>query len=200
MIRKWLALCLFACAFNVSALQDTVPVEASSSHYISDDLFIFMHTGPSRNYRILGSIQAGSPISVLESNSETGFTKVKDGDDREGWVESKFVSTTMSQAEQLPILTEQLAQSQTSLQAAQRDNARLRQQLNESRQQVSTLTQQSDEQLSEISVLNEKVASADKDEMMMWFTRGGMVAGAGILLGVILTYLPKRKRRSNEWM
>jgi SH3 domain protein len=35
---------------------------------------------------------------------------------------------------------------------------------------------------------------------MMWFTRGGMVAGAGILLGIILTYLPKRKRRSNEWM
>jgi SH3 domain protein len=27
-----------------------------------------------------------------------------------------------------------------------------------------------------------------------------MVAGVGILLGVMLTYLPKRKRRNSEWM
>ncbi|MEC8450560.1 MAG: hypothetical protein VXZ26_05765, partial [Pseudomonadota bacterium] len=43
--------------------------------------------------------------------------------------------------------------------------------------------------------LTAKVDSANKDELVTWFTRGGMVAGVGILLGVMLTYLPKRTRR-----
>jgi SH3 domain protein len=106
----------------------------------------------------------------------------------------------MSQAEQLPLLQEQLADSQSRLQGAQSENARLRQQLNDARQQVSQLTTSNEEQASELSRLNAQVESANKDELVTWFTRGGMVAGAGILLGVLLTYLPKRKRRNSEWM
>ncbi len=193
MIRKWLAAALIACSFQAFSLQDTADLEASSSHYIRDDLFIFMHTGPGRNYRILGSIEAGTPITVL-------FTQITDNEGRKGWVESKFVSNTMSQAEQLPIISEKLAESQSGLQAAQSENAKLRQQLNDARQKVSKLTTTNDEQASQIIRLTAKVESANKDELVTWFTRGGIVAGVGILLGVMLTYLPKRKRRNSEWM
>ena len=159
-----------------------------------------MHTGPGRNYRILGSIEAGTPITVLARDNDAEFTQITDNEGREGWVESRFVSNTMSQAEQLPIISEKLAESQSALQTAQSENARLRQRLNDARQQVSKLTTTSEEQASEITRLTAKVDSANKDELVTWFTRGGMVAGVGILLGVMLTYLPKRKRRSSEWM
>jgi SH3 domain protein len=106
----------------------------------------------------------------------------------------------MSQAEQLPIISEKLAESQSGLQAAQSENAKLRQQLNDARQKVSKLTTTNDEQASQIIRLTAKVESANKDELVTWFTRGGIVAGVGILLGVMLTYLPKRKRRNSEWM
>ncbi|CAI4172392.1 conserved hypothetical protein [Alteromonas macleodii] len=200
MIRKWLAAALVACSFQAFSLQDTADLEASSSHYIRDDLFIFMHTGPGRNYRILGSIEAGTPITVLARDNDAEFTQITDNEGREGWVESRFVSNTMSQAEQLPIISEKLAESQSALQTAQSENARLRQRLNDARQQVSKLTTTSEEQASEITRLTAKVDSANKDELVTWFTRGGMVAGVGILLGVMLTYLPKRKRRNSDWM
>ena len=200
MIRKWLTAALFVCSFQAFSLQDAAEIEASSAHYIRDDLFVFMHTGPGRNYRILGSIEAGTPITVIEQDTEAEFTQITDDEGRKGWVESRFVSNTMSQAEQLPIVSEKLAESQSALQATQSENARLRQQLNDARQQVSTLTTTSEEQASEIIRLTAKVDSANKDELVTWFTRGGMVAGVGILLGVMLTYLPKRKRRNSEWM
>jgi len=211
MIRKWLAAALIACSFQAFSLQDTADLEASSSHYIRDDLFIFMHTGPGRNYRfmhtgpgrnyrILGSIEAGTPITVLSRDNDAEFTQITDDEGRKGWVESKFVSNTMSQAEQLPIISEKLAESQSGLQAAQSENAKLRQQLNDARQKVSKLTTTNDEQASQIIRLTAKVESANKDELVTWFTRGGIVAGVGILLGVMLTYLPKRKRRNSEWM
>ena len=200
MIRKWLAVALFTCTFQALALQDIPELEASSSHYIKDDLFIFMHTGPGRNYRILGSIEAGTPITVVSTDSDAEFTQITDDDGREGWVESKFVSNTMSRAEKLPIISEQLAESQAELQGSQSDNARLRQQLNDARQQISQLSTENEAQASEIVSLADKVESANKDELLMWFTRGGFVAGGGILLGVLLTYFPKRKSRSSEWM
>ena len=200
MIRKWLAAALIACSFQAFSLQNTVDLEASSSHYIRDDLFIFIHTGPSRNYRILGSVVAGTPITVLEENSETEFTQITDNEGRTGWVESRFVTSTMSQAEQLPKLREALTQTQDSLQTAQSENARMRQQLNDARQQVSELTTENESQANTIKRLTAQVDNADNEEMVMWFTRGGIVAGAGILLGVLLTFIPKRRRRNNEWM
>ena len=103
----------------------------------------------------------------------------------------------MSQAEQLPIVSEKLAESQSGLQAAQTENAKLRQQLNDARQQVSKLTTISEEQASEITRLTAKVDSANKDELVTWFTRGGSRCG---YISVMLTYLPKRKRRNSEWM
>lgn len=201
MIRKWLFVALFVCSCQAFALQDNTPTQdASSSHYIRDDLFIFMHTGPSRNYRILGSVEAGTPVTVLSRDNETDYTQIKDNQDRTGWVESKFVTTTMSQSEQLPIISEQLADSKAALQAASQENARLRQQLNDARQQVAQLSTETQTQAEKVTRLTAKVESADKDEMVTWFTRGGMVAGAGILLGVFLTYLPKKRNRSKEWM
>ena len=200
MIRKWLAVALFTYSFQAVALQDIADLEASSSHYIKDDLFIFMHTGPSRNYRILGSIEAGTPITVLTQNNETEFTQITDNDGREGWVESKFISNTMSRAEQLPKIREQLAESQSALQASQSESARLRQQLNDARQQITQLSTENESQATAIVKLTSKVESANKDELVTWFTRGGLVAGGGILLGVLLTYFPKKRRRSSEWM
>jgi SH3 domain protein len=98
------------------------------------------------------------------------------------------------------MLSEQLAQSQTSLQTTQRENANLRQQLNDARQQITQLTTDTEQQSNDIKRLSAQVESADKDELVTWFTRGGIVAGAGILLGVLLTYMPKKRNRSKEWM
>lgn len=200
MIRKWLAIALFACSFQALALQQDDTLEASSSHYIRDDLFIFIHAGPGRNYRILGSVDAGTPVTVLDSDSDTQYTQIIDDQDRTGWVESKFVTTKMSQAEQLPKLQEALTQSRLSLKSAQEENAQLRAQLDSAQKKVSQLSAETEQQRVDIIRLTTQVENADKDELVTWFTRGGMVAGAGILVGIFITYLPKKRNRGKEWM
>ncbi|WP_414829695.1 TIGR04211 family SH3 domain-containing protein [Alteromonas sp. H39] len=200
MIRRWLSVALIAVSFQSFGLQDTANIEASSSHYIRDDLFVFLHAGPGRNYRILGSIEAGTPITLLNTNREEEFSEVKDNEGRTGWVETRYVSNSISMAEQLPLLSEQLADSQASLQAVRSENTQLRQQLSEARQTAAQLTQRTEEQAKEITTLSSKIERADQDELFRWFTRGGMVAGAGILLGVILSYLPKKRKRGDQWM
>ena len=200
MIRRWLTIALFAVTFQAPALQDTQDMEASSSHYIRDDLFVFLHAGAGRNYRILGSIEAGTPITVLQHNREEEFSQIKDNEGRTGWIETRFVSNTMSRAEQLPMISQKLADSQAMLQGTQSENSRLKQQLNEARQSVAQLTQQTEEQAKEITKLTTQIERADQDELIKWFTRGGMLAGGCVLLGILITYFPKKRRRNDEWM
>ncbi|WP_252728178.1 TIGR04211 family SH3 domain-containing protein [Alteromonas sp. C1M14] len=204
MLRKWLTITMIGLSFQVFGQQEPIDeslqLEASSSHYIRDDLFVFLHTGPGRNYRILGSIEAGTPITVLDRNTESEFTQVKDTQDRTGWVESKFVSNTMSRAEQLPILSQRLADSEASVQGLQSENGRLKQQLNTAQQDVSRLSKETETQTRQIQKLTSQLEAQSKDEMIKWFTWGGIVAGSGVLLGVILTFLPRKRRRSSEWV
>jgi SH3 domain protein len=44
------------------AQQESSTENSDDVRYISDDLFTFLHAGPGRNYRILGSVLAGSKV------------------------------------------------------------------------------------------------------------------------------------------
>lgn len=60
--------------------------------YISDELFIYIHTGPGKKYRILGTIIAGSKVQITGSVDD-GYSEIIDDKDRTAWVESKYVTT-----------------------------------------------------------------------------------------------------------
>lgn len=197
MIRTWLILATLFVPFQAISLQDTEVTGTEATHYVRDDLFIFMHAGPTREYRILGSVDAGTPLEVLEE--EEDFTRVKTPD-RTGWIESRYVTTRLPLALQMPQINQQLADSEVALQEEVNKSAQLRQQLNDARQQIADLTAQRETSQQTIAELQQQVKREDKDELFTWFTRGGMVAGGGVLLGLLLSLLPRRRRRGGEWM
>jgi SH3 domain protein len=74
-------------------------------------------------------------------------------------------------------------------------------------QQIADLTSQNTNlktKLSDAEKENAKItqtlADYDQTAQMEWFTRGGVVAVISLLLGIILTYLPKKRRRNDSWM
>ncbi|MEW9798453.1 TIGR04211 family SH3 domain-containing protein [Alteromonas sp. CYL-A6] len=196
-MRTWLALAILLLPLPALSVQDTAAPADEPSHFVRDDLFIFMHAGPSREYRILGSVNAGTPLNVQERDGD--FTKVV-ADGRTGWVETRFISTTLPVSLQLPEINQQLADREVALQQASNSNAQLRQQLNDARQQIAELTSQAETQQQTIATLQQQVKREDKDELFTWFTRGGMVAGGGVVLGLLLSFLPRKRRRGGEWM
>ncbi|MCV5978240.1 TIGR04211 family SH3 domain-containing protein, partial [Escherichia coli] len=78
------------------------PAARAANRYISDDIFTCMHSGPNNTYRIIGSINAGSKVQLLQANKDTGYTQVRDDRGRTGWVQSKFVTNQESMAIRLP--------------------------------------------------------------------------------------------------
>ena len=114
-----LGLLLTATSF-ISQAQEAQTANSSdaNSAYIIDNLYTFMRSGAGKNYRLLGSVDAGTKLTVL-SKEENGFIKIKDDKDREGWVESKFISQTPGLHQQYQTLSSEMSTVQNKLRQAQ---------------------------------------------------------------------------------
>lgn len=204
-MKHLISILLLACAVV------TIPAKAEQVRYISDDLFTYMHRGPSTQFRIMGSVNAGTKVTLLETNKETGYSKVTDSRGRTGWVNSDFISAQVGLKERVPALEKELTEVKAALADAQlsgdEKTASLQNSLQTRTEQITELESQNsqlNEQLmtsqAEIRELRAKIDTQKDDLLMKWFTYGGMVAGAGLLFGLILPHLiPRRRKRNNGW-
>jgi len=188
-----------------------VAPRAMAENYISDELFTYMHSGPGTQYRIIGSVDAGDKITVLSRDRDAGYTQVVDSRGRKGWVKSDYVTTQPGLKERLPALEAELKRVKSALASAQ-DDAKAQQKglvesLAKRNEQISKLEAHSSdlnkkliEAQSEIRALRAKIDTQKDDLLMRWFTYGGMVAGGGLLFGLVLPHLiPRKKRRRDGW-
>lgn len=169
----------------------------SPSSFIRDDLFIYMHAGPTREYRILGSIDAGEAIEILENVDD--FTQIRDSKGRVGWVETRFVTSDQPIHLRYIDLQNRLAEAESGYQQLLTENQQLTQNARSHKEQVTSLNQTVASLNEQLNALQSEDTERENEELITWFTRGGMVAGGGVLLGLLLSYLPKKKRRESEW-
>jgi SH3 domain protein len=203
MMRKRIVLfflCLASSLISAQSLAQEPNDSKGEIRYISDDLFTYLHSGPGRNFRILGSVVAGTRVTLLQENPEKSFVEVVDDKQRTGWVDAEFINLTKSVRELVPGLRQQVEKT-GKLILQQRSSIDL---LN---QQIIALTSQNTnlkKNLSDTEKENAKkaqtLADYDQTAQIEWFTRGGIVAVISLLLGIILTYLPKKRRRNDNWM
>ena len=44
--------------------------------YISDDVGVFLHRGPSNQFKLVGTVPAGSRVTLVDRNEMTGYVKI----------------------------------------------------------------------------------------------------------------------------
>ncbi|MEC6816433.1 TIGR04211 family SH3 domain-containing protein [Photobacterium toruni] len=182
---------------------------AEQAHYISDNLFTYLLKGPGSQYRIVGSVNAGSPVTLLETDK--GYSRVTDARGRTGWVESKFISKDVALQERLPVLETELITVKAKLAEALTTNDNKHSDLNNAlaqrNSQINKLETRNAQLQNALTTVQDEVRSlrakidTQKDDLLMkWFTYGGVVAGIGLLLGLILPHItPRRRKRTNGW-
>ncbi|WP_164078372.1 TIGR04211 family SH3 domain-containing protein [Alteromonas facilis] len=186
-----------------TAFITTAQVAAQSSESnanVMDDLTVYLHTGPGRDYRITGQLVAGSSITILDREGDPAFVQVTDAQGRTGWIEARYVSTQGSIRQELPRLREALAEATDSLTSVQQQQQRLQRENSSLTQQNQRLAQQLEESLQQQANIQAQLDNADNSAMIEWFTRGGIIAAACIVLGILITYIPKKRRRNDQWM
>ena len=193
---------LFALSFPVFAQEETVeqaPPTEYSQGYIADELIIYMHAGAGNNFRILGSVTAGSQIN-LTGKQENGYTQILDTRNRVAWVESKFIS-------QKPGLRFVIAELNEQLTSAADENNQLKLQLDQSQKSIEDLASKNNLINEETTILQQqltevqgKLKSQDMDIKKEWFFNGAFVLCFGLLMGLIVPKLfGGRSSKMDRW-
>jgi len=165
--------------------------------YISDDLFIYMHSGAGNNYRILGSINSGTEVKVT-GNNQNNYTEIIDEKNRNVWVESKYVSPKPGLRFVIAELNERLANTTSNTDS-------MSEELTEARNTIEKLSEEKSLLNNEISELNKTLISTrsqlkDQDTNIKkeWFFNGAIVLIIGLILGLIIPRLTARRKGSMD--
>lgn len=171
----------------------------TSDGYISENLFVYMHSGAGKNYRILGTVNSGDKVQLTGQNNNE-YSQVITDKNKTGWIESKHVSTKPGMRYVIADLNEKLAsfQSQSDSVATQLESAR---------GQVEALKTERSNLQNNIAALNmeltetkSQLKSQDTDIKKQWFFNGAIVLSIGLLFGLILPRLfSKRKTSMENW-
>ncbi len=191
---------IFLCTAVFAQAQETSLSKNSTDQiqgFISDDLFIYMHAGPGTNYRILGTITAGTEIKTT-GTSDKGYSEVIDDDNRITWVETKYLTTQpglrfvvaqlnrkmASNSDYTNLLDGEVNQLRSSVEILSKDKKMLLTQLKQAEQQLQTT--------------KSKVKDQNTKTLTQRFYSGAIVLGIGLLLGLILPKLFARRNRSMD--
>lgn len=183
---------IFIAAFSAQA-------EETQQGYISDELHIFMHAGPGTNYRILGTINAGTQIQIT-GKSSNDYSEIIDDKNRKTWVETKYITHQ-------PGLRFVVADLNGKLASSGDYNAQLDGEVNELKSAIALIKQEKEKLQAEFKQVQHqlkqtqsKVKDQDTRIKKQWFFNGAIVLGIGLILGLILPKFFTRRRSSmNSW-
>ena len=94
--------------FTLLALSAATAVHAEEKRYVSDELNTWVRSGPGDNYRLVGTINAGEEVSVLQTNDSTSYAQIRDSNGRTAWIPLKELSNEPSLRTRVPDLENQV--------------------------------------------------------------------------------------------
>lgn len=184
---------LFTASF-VSALILSFNVQAA---FIADDVQLFMHSGPSYEYRISGRVRSGESVEILDKQGD--YTKIRLDEGREGWVPTRYIAQGSSALAQLPVLQQSLLESESLVKQQYDEIQILQARVNTLEAENQRFTEQVVKRDTQVRDLQFELQNMDQSNLMRWLTHGGLIALAGVIIGLIIPNLPKRRKTRDEW-
>ncbi len=177
--------------FTSTVITTTVMAE---TRYVSDALPIFVRTGPTHQFRIVGTLTAGDAVTFIQQDTDNEAIQIRMSDGREVWVDSKELISVKPSS----VL---LAETRTNLANLQNDSNQkisdLQLELINVRDQAG-LSQGLQQQVTQLEydkeLLEQKNQTLSERSRYDLLTAGGVVALVGLILGLLIPGFVKRKR------
>lgn len=193
------------------ALSVSTLAHAEEKRYVSDELNTWVRSGPGDNYRLVGTVNAGEEVVLLQTNEASNYAQVRDSSGRTAWIPLKELNTQPSLRTRVPELENQVKTLTDKLNNI--DNtwnqrtADMQQKVAGSDGVINSLKEENQKLKNELIVAQKKVNAAnlqldDKQRtiIMQWFMYGGGVLGVGLVLGLVLPHLIPSRKRKDRWM
>lgn len=181
---------------------------AGNVRWISDKLHTYVRSGPTNEYRIVGTLESGEKVELIKTQGE--YSQIREADGEVVWIPSSDLQDRPGQAERVPQLERQVAELGAQLETLEDDwqrRARGMQEMLDSRKalideleaRVSTLNEELAETQSELRTTQARLGDENSRLLMRYLVYGGSIAGAGLLVGLILPAMTRGRKRSDRW-
>ncbi len=186
-------------------------VHAEEKRYISDELSTWVRSGPGNDYRLIGTLNAGEEVTLLQSNENSKYGQIRDSQGRTTWIPLAQLSEQPSLRTRVPQLEQQVKDLTAKLAnidgSWNERTADMQKKVAGSDAAINSLKEENQQLKNQLVVAKKKVDAAnvqldDKQRtiIMQWFMYGGGVAGVGLLLGLLLPHMIPRRKKSDRWM
>jgi len=132
----------------------------AETRYVTDQFKVMMRAGEGVSHKILKTLPSGTPLTLLESNSETGYSKIEAADGTVGYILTRQLMKTSS-------ARDRIAAAEAKLKAAQKEPKRLsselattQSRLKEVTSQFTQLQQTNDQTAQELETIRRTAADA----------------------------------------
>ena len=189
--------------FSASWLAFSVQTNAQDSAkpaFISDALFVYLHSGPSNQYRIVGTLNAGQSVTYLGEDADTGYAQVQYEDDKTGWLPKEYVTYTPGLVSQLETLKAQYANHNETLMSLEQQRDQLNAQLNQAVAERQTALEQLEQANRAYEQLKVQVETTQTSIWQKPMVLGSLILLAGLIVGLLLPLLMPKRRDSERWM
>jgi len=174
--------------------------DSAKPAFISDALFVYLHSGPSNQYRIIGTVNAGQSVTYLSEDSETGYAQIQYEDSKTGWLPKEYVTYTPGLVSQLESLKADFAQTNEKLLATEQQRDELNNRLNQAVAERQTALEQLEQANRAYEQLKVQVEATQTSIWQKPMVLGSMILLAGLIFGLILPMIIPKRRDSERWM
>ena len=181
---------------------------AEDIRYVTDELEITLHRKMNLNSDIVAQLKSGTPVKILRTNRDEGYVLVATKDETVGWMLESFLQNEPAGREQYQTLKQEYdkLKAEFDIQVQQRTaslSGELKQikaiskrplELEKENQRLKKTLAEERAQVEEIKLENKQFKSIHKDRQ--WFVIGALTAIGSLILGLIITRIPWRRRKS----
>jgi len=205
---------LGACLLLGGLLGGTQPLlaeeAASNQRWVSDSLNTYVRSGPTDGYRIVGTLVSGEKVELLRTQGD--YSQVRSESGSTVWITSRDLQSVPGQAERLPQLEQKVADLTAELkgiddawkarvQGMQETLDTRKKLIDELQAARSALDAELTSTRSQLRDAQAQLGNEQQQALMRYMAYGGSIAGAGLLLGLILpTMLRVRRKRNDQWV
>lgn len=189
-------------------------IAQAETRYVVDQAKLPMRSGAGTGFKIIRMLPSGMPVKVIEQ-SESGYSHIRVSGGKEGWILSRYLMKSPAARDRLVAMEKKYSQLpvlQQKNKAAEKANSRL---IAENKKLGSELGHIRKTAANAVAVADEnKVLKAEAEAakqalfeleqqtidirsgaQQRWFMMGGGAVLVGVILGLILPYLGRRKKR-----
>lgn len=198
LIKSTLLVIISAVCLSISGTAQAQ--DNSKPAFISDALFVYLHSGPSNQYRIVGTVNAGQSVTYLGEDSETGYAQVQYETNKTGWLPKEYVTYTPGLVTQLENLQQEYAGSNERILQLEQQRDQLNSQLNQAVTERQTALEQLDQANRAYQQLKVQLENTQSSIWEKPMVLGAFILFGGLLLGLLLPLLLPKRRGGDRWM